>query len=238
MPKAYKKYLESRGKMKKRKPKRVSAIQRFAPHTPPRPEIKSVDCSVAPTAITTAAQFYLLNGMVPGTQFYNRIGQKINMKSITIRWNIGVGVPGAAADDYVRIMVIYDKQTNGAFPALADVLQDISQNGTAQSDCLTGLNLQNRNRFVVLRDHTLSNYNALGTVQQVVSGADTETMDVVSKVEYIPLEGAETIFKSSGATGAVTEVQSGSLIVMAVGQTVANQAFNLSYRARLRYTDQ
>ena len=53
----------------------------------------------------------------------NRIGNKVIVKSVHARILISAA-PGAATQEVARVMLVYDRQPNGAFPAIGDILLD------------------------------------------------------------------------------------------------------------------
>lgn len=100
-----------------------------------------------------AGNIELLNGVTLGTGATNRIGRRIKMKSILLRWIftlqassdglVGNGmVPG-----FIRILIVMDMQANGATPAVSDIL--VNAGNVA---LVSPLNLDNRERFRVIYD--------------------------------------------------------------------------------------
>ena len=64
---------------------------------------------------------------------------------------------GQQADqDYCRLLVVYDRQTNGALPAASDILKDYDQSGSSSTGVFSGINPDNRERFVILADYRLA----------------------------------------------------------------------------------
>ena len=90
-----------------------------------------------------------------GAGFYNRIGRRIEMKSLHLTGLIHS--TGKQADqDYCRLLVVYDRQTNGALPAASDILKDYDQSGSSSTGVFSGINPDNRERFVILADYRLA----------------------------------------------------------------------------------
>jgi len=87
-----------------------------------------------------------LNCVPQGATVANRIGNKIVIKSIHLKF---ITAQAATAMNAFRFMVIYDRQPNGAFPAITDILLD-QPLGAANS--LGSLNIANKSRFQVIRD--------------------------------------------------------------------------------------
>lgn len=91
-----------------------------------------------------------LNNLTQGATVAQRIGNKVVMKSIHLKLSM---VAGAAVQACVRFMMVYDRQPNGAFPLIADILTD-QPAGVATP--YGGLNIANKSRFNVIRDHFLT----------------------------------------------------------------------------------
>ena len=91
----------------------------------------------------TLGAVFLLNGIAPGTGASQRIGKKIILRNLLIRCSIGSGNTGANVfRGMVRVLAVYDKQTNATAPTVADILE--YQQGVSP------MNMNNRDRFVVL----------------------------------------------------------------------------------------
>lgn len=87
-----------------------------------------------------------VNCVPQGATVANRIGNKIVLRSVHYRASISAA---AAVQGEVRLMLVYDRQPNGAFPALTDVL--LSQPAGAVNN-YSSINIANKNRFLVIRD--------------------------------------------------------------------------------------
>ena len=116
-------------------------------------ELKLVDVAQTSNVISTTAYFNVLNIPVAGASFYQRVGNEIEMKSLHLIGNITcTGQPSAGAVDYCRIMILYDRQPNGAYPTAADVLTSYASAGGTTSTSYDHLNPNNADRFKVLAD--------------------------------------------------------------------------------------
>ena len=85
----------------------------------------------------------LLNGITTGATATTRIGRKINLKSLYLRYTVGLTASSTGGCQF-RILVVYDKQTNGNTATITDIL--LSDEFKAPN------NLSYRDRFVVLAD--------------------------------------------------------------------------------------
>lgn len=93
----------------------------------------------------------LLNPVSTGTKFTERIGTKINIKSISLQGSFKQ-LTDATNVAYARYLIIYDRQPNGAFPAIGDILQTNDTNLAFNS----GINMVNKSRFKIIRDKRIT----------------------------------------------------------------------------------
>jgi len=159
-----------------------------------------------------------LNCVQQGATAYNRIGTKIQMKSIHFSCLLSMG-GSAPTSNSCRLMLVYDRQPNGAFPALSAILSD---NISAAPAFTCGVNMANRSRFVILRDQYFA-FNQAGVTIQPVS------MFVKTKLE--------TQFSSNA--GNIGDINSGALFLVAMGFTnsAACSIQAHSAHSRIRYFD-
>lgn len=157
-----------------------------------------------------------LNEIPQGATFYNRIGNKIVMKSIRVEFTLYA--PNTLTTT-VRAFLIYDRQPNGASPALLDLFQ---LNATGTMGFTTGLNMANKSRFKMLRDQ----YFTMDTAQSLC-----HHVNFYCKGRY------EVEFKSS--TGTIADIATGSVLFGAfIGNAVgAGYASMYDITARIRYYD-
>lgn len=180
-------------------------------------ELKFCDTGLS-TAITFGSSAWstpqLVNAIAQGTDASNRIGRKIILKSLLIRYAIKLGSTSTFGSQ-VRILVVYDKQANATAPAITDIL--------TLDEYFAPNNLSNRDRFVTIFDHT---------TEAISAGSNAQVGDTLYKRINL-----ETIY-NSGTDAAIGSIASGSVYLMfaqAGGLLTANG--NINGRIRLRYTD-
>lgn len=200
-------------------------------------EIKSFDCTpidfdvtgvmgVAGAEPAAMAGMCEINDVQAGNTFYQRIGTKICVKSILCRFrvfNSHVTATGAWTDEagLVRYMIIYDRQTNAAFPAITDILQD---NDTGAATQGSSINIANRDRFMVLRDKQVE--------------LDSGGQNSVWINEYIKCPNLDVQFKASAGT--IGDITTGAIYLLIFGYLplgatlTTGQAVNLVTRIRYR----
>ena len=207
-------------------------------------EYKFVDVNIATSGASLAVglsaspTIQLLNGLQLGTAAYQRIGNKIAMKSLY--WSLAYSnmatdssptTDTALVNVPVRAMVVYDKQTNGALPVLGDLLSAFAGLGnvTARAiDVNSPNNLNNRDRFIVLMDKRF-----------ILSSAGPSSRFIK---KYKRLNTSVT-YKSGATVGDVTDITSGGLYFITyrdaemLGTTNPVSQVSLTGDIRLRYQD-
>jgi len=103
-------------------------------------EYNFVDTTVNQECDTTGA-VTLLNGVAAGTSASQRIGRKINIRSIAMNLRLVAKATTTISD--CRIVLVWDTQTNAAAPAITDIYDAI--NATSMR------NISNGSRFRILR---------------------------------------------------------------------------------------
>jgi len=169
-----------------------------------------------------------LNQISCGTDYTQRVGRKILMKSLLMRFVAAIDpTANLNSGNVYRIIIYVDLQNNGAAPALADLLQI----GGATFSYLSPINLANRDRIKILYDQTLTcpAFN--------VTNAFGQPSPMSFKV-YLPKLNQETIYNTAGnpATPLVTDINTGALMFTIVSQ---NQDGGCKWNAyfRVRFVD-
>lgn len=201
-------------------------------------EIKTVDIDRTAKQIVNTGTFVLLNGTTEGASFYNRIGRKIAGKSVRIQGQIiGSGNVTLVQSEYIRVMVIYDRQTNGAFPTVADVLTNYDYTGATTTTSFSYLNMNNIERFVVLRDtHFHIPDNDFAGTQTSGMGSIIDYKNNCNYDEYIKLGKLETHYKNS--TGLVGDITTGGIYLLLLGNVAAgSNGYQMQYSIRYRFHD-
>ncbi len=101
--------------------------------------------------ITTTGSQVLLTSIGTGDNRQDRTGDQITMRSLKLNFNVTVG----AIESIFRVIVFWDRQTNGAVPLLADVLANTAFPTTSV------MNVDNIKRFRVISDRCMR-MNTLG----------------------------------------------------------------------------
>jgi len=201
--------------------------------TQPKAELKAFDVTETTTTFTQPAgppTAVVLNAIPQGADFNNRIGRKVYNKSLQLRgWVQNANTQGS--EDFCRLVVLYDAQPNAALPTFATTFKDA--NAAAASTVLSGLNIDERERFKILLSEEF-------LIPPVTNAAGVET-DVgitdgsqhLKFNRFIDLKGIETCYNVTNG-GTIADITSGSIIIFFFGQTGEDQA---NWSTRIRYYD-
>lgn len=194
----------------------------------------------SPIPIDSTGSIQAVNLIQVGSSMFNRIGRKIEMRSIRFVANIDtLNVTRATTSPTMaRIMLIYDRQTNGANPAMADILQDTDQAGTNTTNALSGLNMNNRERFVTLMDKKISIPQATATAG-VLTNVFPQSDAVPSNIdEFRRLRGLTTHYKADSNPAVIGDIATGGLFLLSLGQDASGaELFRYTWNIRLKYVD-
>lgn len=174
-------------------------------------EFKVLDVTVNQT-IDTSADFFLLNGAQKGDNIDSRDGRSLRVKSLQLDINLFQDASSSASQ--TRLVLFIDKQANSAVPAFADIFQ------SNIFTMLTPRNLDNRKRFVILKEWSIS--QTLGT------------NNIVRKKYYKKMD-MKTIYDDSDA-GTIADIATNSLYLMAISTESINSPA-LKVYSRIRFID-
>lgn len=155
-----------------------------------------------------------LYSIVNGTFDTNRIGNIIHVKSVTSRL-----IYTDTVDCRVRVVLVWDKQPNGALANPVDVLESAGVNGNYNNNNVVGAGGE---RFVIVSD-TVHN------IQPTVSASSTA---VVSVRRYTTKVSRSVTYNAS--TGAITDITSGMLLYVVIPSTITG---GLDGRIQIEYDD-
>jgi len=202
--------------------------------------IGTVPAGVA-LAMNTTGTVQCINLIQVGSSMFNRIGRKIEMRSIRLVCDIdtlmvtrATTTPGLG-----RIMVIYDRQTNGANPVITDFLQDTDQAGTNTTTSLSGLNMNNRERFVTLIDVKVTLPQATNTAG-VLTNVFPNDLAIPTRIdEFRKLKGLTTHYKADSNPAVIGDLSTGGLFIISLAnnQAAGTELYSYDWNVRLKYTD-
>lgn len=219
--------------------KRFQSPSRFTPmmrnivprQRPIQTEVKSVDHeAVTPITTATTTPADVLYDSSIGADFYNRIGRKVNLKSIYIRGVFKNGGPVSPAEA-IRIVVYTDNQfTTGTVPTTADVLADVSNTGAIATNPYSNINLNNRDRFQILKEFFVQ-MPAVAAGGVLSNSGLGGSVTLTQKLRFFRRLGGFEVSHGGSATGTVTK---GNVLLTAIGE---GGAYTFTYSCRIRFTD-
>lgn len=210
----------------------------------PAMALKSVD----ETGITLTFSSSGVAGVLPvpklGSAFFNRLSNRTRGVSLQLRGAIHPTFSNAAAiaQSKCRIIIYYDRQANGASPAPADILLDTSNTGATNTDADSMVNINNRDRFMILRDRfvVLPEIGIDGAVGEEVGGVFTDPNNgnrSLKYEEFIKLKGLETCYNSNGA-GTVADITTGAIGILAISDDASGSpGWAFSFTSRYKFLD-
>jgi len=194
-----------------------------------RTELKAFDVTQttlpALTPIITTASV-VLNAIDKGSEPYDRIGRAINLQSLRLRGKV---VPSAATaialDTMVRLIVFYDRQPNGVSTKATELLQN--SNSANSTTMTSSINLNNRDRFIILRDQQL----VLGPGTQGAGFLVQDNLNTINIDWFIKLKGLESIYNQVDAS-TIADINTGALNLMFISDVASSVDFIFSSRVR------
>lgn len=204
----------------------LTTLQRARLDAQPGKEIKYLDTFNTTMQFDATGAIACLNQLAEGSDNTQRVGRKIMNLSLQIKGFCNFISPsvGFYPCQYGRLLVVWDKTPQGNTPAITDILTN--------STSTNFTNINNKDRFVILRDHGFF----VGPTDGVNVSPDQFNPSYYE--DFIKLNLASMF----GNTTAVTP-QTGGLILVSVGTAArgtgngqsGSYSFVGSYR--LKFTD-
>lgn len=176
-------------------------------------ELKYRPFQASGTSVNSGFNITLLNGITQGDDSPDREGNDIFMKKLVMNISFIVG----DNTNSIRMCIIYDKQTNGAFPQSTDVFQSYtSVNATAP---LNDIRADDRRRFVFLYDKI---------IDLSVAGPACKTLRIRKRINK------HTNYSGAGSSESV--IYTGGLYLVLISDSTAASHPSASYAGTLYYT--
>lgn len=202
------------------------------------------DFSTASVILTTNtnAGITVLNLIQQGTGSWNRVGRKVQLKSIRIKAvatfeYVPAAVTGIIDSATVRMILVWDKQPSGAaIPTFDTIFGHTDQTGTEATTFLDSIKYDNMDRFKILRDVVIPAQPQLWNN----SALSTNTTRSDYKIdEYVQLRDREVVYSGQSNPMTIADISTGALYLIFRADTSAVGAFWSIQNAwaRLRYTD-
>jgi len=206
---------------KKKQVKKKDPLDRWALEPGFKANLKRCDVSInsyfTPTASTAGVNLCAISQSVGDN---GRVGQRVRLHNLTIRGLISY-FPQATAiqqPDFLRLMIVYDRQTNGVAPPYSNVVTQIN---TGTSFPYDPPNWYERGRYKILRDWMIATPAMNGVVAAGLLAAGTTQMSPPQPTSmefnlhfFKALKGKiDTIYSGTGSTAA--NINGGGIFVMA-----------------------
>jgi hypothetical protein len=206
------------------------------------PELKAFDTfdvgvPIIPGTVS-AGHVSLLNAPQLGTDRFNRIGRKIQIKKIHVRISLHpvTPVPTSVPEDIV-FMLVWDRDGN-TLPGLTALLQDTTIGGVVSSTVNSHQNLDESKRYRILKKHIVP-LRVCGTATGALpcNGAAFQAENNDLNWEW-NIKGDFLTQYNAGNAGTVADIANGGLILCwwtSLGAGLPVSSFD--YCNRIRYFD-
>lgn len=187
-------------------------------------EYKTHEANQATTqAPNTGTIASVVSGIAHGDAWNTRQGRKIYISRLQINGHIDSAAAGSECQP-VRVLVVQDRQANGATPTLAEVLNTAAAANPIQAY----RNLENTARFKILMDKKFMANKDAGSGKCCIP---------FSKVIRFP-KGLHVTYDASDTAGASAQIFTNNVWVISVGHhSTATNNGQVTWTSRIRFTD-
>ena len=206
-------------------------------------ELKFKDYEQSLVAVTTSvtgseqdpATEQCINGVAQGEGENQRNGRKYRMRSIQVKGFVSMAAladeTGAPENAIVRVLLVHDKQSNGATFVPQEVLKD-----TVGEDVLSLRHMEHVTRYDVLADKIIhlkwrtAVHDGIQSTDPVTAAyaGDSQHFEFYKKLDIGVL--------TKGTSANVTDITDNSLHLMAISFADGSAAVKMSTQTRLRFT--
>lgn len=177
-----------------------------------------------------------------GVNISQRVGNKIMMKNLQLRFQFNITGKQCSTQQFGRIVVLYDRQPpSSAYLPINNIFADSLQgltvaNGNPVSSML---NPSLFDRMVVLSDDMFPLQPTITTNFTATNNISYTGKDALCYQKFIKLKGLETTFSGTAGPMTLAQIETGALYVLAWGTATinTNDGWQVYGNARLRYID-
>lgn len=186
--------------------------------------------------VDNVGDLVLLNGLAEGVSQQQRVGDEVHMTSVQYRGQIVTNSANVGGPVFVRMIVFWDRQANGAAPTIAASSGTTGTDALLDSQTSTDLTIapymySTQDRFRVLYDKRwclnpiLASYDA--------SGALIETYEIGMQFKKkVKLNRRVKYEATPGGTAGIADIATNSLYALFVSSEAANgPTVNTVFRA-------
>lgn len=205
--------------------------------------LKCVDVTTSGAVQSTTAPAVLVVPLL-GSAFFNRLSNRTRGVSLQLTGSINLTGSNAAAlaQSYMRIIIYYDRQSNGANPSQATLLTDTNAAGTPGAVTpYSNLNMNNRDRFMVLRDRKVLlpevGINGASIDTNIVTTVNDLGKGGLAYQEFIKLKGLESLYNSTNG-GTVGDISAGAFGILVFNSDASGSpAWSFVLQTRFKFLD-
>ena len=153
-----------------------------------------------------------------------RIGNKISLCYLDINLNLNPTATYRQYQSKIRVAIVYDRQTNGAYPSYNDIFNVLRQDGSLVGGVgpYAPPNPNNSDRFLIVWDKVALIPGGDSSTQQDSSGNCPTNEETYFWNRRINLEGLETLYSGSTLNGSggltIANVLTGGLYIVTLSQ--------------------
>lgn len=202
-------------------------------------------------ALNSTGTVLFLNALEVGSTFCNRVGRRVTWKSIRVMAQLGTrGAVVTAALDVARLIVVYDRQPNGALPAMSTIIQQTDQATTNTTTALAGINMNNRDRFEVIMDTRIAlpvtAASASADAPSSITPSELPTVHSANGChqtlivdEFRNLKNHVSHYQADSVPSVIGDISTGAFYLVALGGIAAgSEAWQISkYSIRMKFHD-
>lgn len=189
-------------------------------------ERKYKDTAIANTAQTTTPVITLLNGMSQGDTSILRQGDSVKFLKLSIISNVQHNSIGNASQ-WLRYMIVYDRQPNGAIFTHANLLDSTTSPFSFRQ-------LDYKSRFSILYDRVIPVTSGGGNASVLIK-------KTINLVRYLKKSRKYKIYNNHtdyglGNAGTIADISTGSYYLFTMADTATNGAY-IGTQCRMRFID-
>lgn len=170
-----------------------------------------------------------VNLIAQGTGVNQMLGSKVYIKRISVRFEIYMTSGGDAAiqnvfnDRNARVMLVLDKQCNGAAAVISQILSSNNFNSF--------MNIENSKRFIILKEWMINppaqdiGFNGTAYYHGISSACKKWSKSCNYLVDFAA---------QAGGSRTISEVRSNNILLLGISDTAP---FSFRGRIRIRYAD-
>jgi len=200
-------------------------------------ETKFVDIPTTTTPILNTNTPIILNPVQNGNNYFERIGNKIKPRSLHIKGfyqNILTSIQHLS-----RMVVVLDRAPSAqALPTAANILQERDQAGAATNGITSAVNMDNRNRFKILRDKWMIMPSCTLTGAVVTNPSNFDQQQCFLFDEYIRLDNIpEMQFVGTANPITSANINTNAIYILFTCQAGGNSMWQSVWSSRFKFTE-